>query len=351
REPGEGSNENLHDIRIFKMPLRRNRSGVGYLLGYPAFFLLAAIFLSYRFVFKCDYDLIHVHNMPDFLVFSAILPKILGKNILLDVHDPMPELFSTIFGKRANRFLLSLIRWQSRLSYRFADHVITVHNGMRELLIERGVSPDRIDVIHNFPDASVFGGSKAKPLSRKSMTITYAGTVSQRHGLDVAIQALKLLNDQMPDIQLKIVGDGPDIPQLKGIAEEYGLSDQVVFTGVVPLEQVPQILASSDASVAPYADDPYGALVFPTKVMESFMVGLPVICSRTPTVMRYMGEDSLFLFDLGDPTSLAEQIKLIRTEEDLVAKKLKNAQAFLDRMNWETEKEKLFQIVKNWTHS
>ena len=63
---------------------------------YFAFIVISFLYLAARSL-KRRYDLVHVHNMPDALVFSAMIPKLLGAKLILDLHDPMPQLMQTIF--------------------------------------------------------------------------------------------------------------------------------------------------------------------------------------------------------------------------------------------------------------
>ncbi len=73
-----------------------------------------------------------MHNLPDFLVFSALPTKLRGVPVILDLHDLMPEFFAGRFGSgRAAAWIGRLVRLQERVSCRFADHVITVSEHWR----------------------------------------------------------------------------------------------------------------------------------------------------------------------------------------------------------------------------
>ena len=94
----EPEHEIFNGIEITRVLLKRRRGGkLSYILQYAYFGLLCGAILAGRALRK-RYDLLHIHNMPDFLVFSALVPKLLGAKVILDLHDPMPELMMTIFG-------------------------------------------------------------------------------------------------------------------------------------------------------------------------------------------------------------------------------------------------------------
>ena len=347
RDDMQSPKETISGVQIYRAPMSRQRGGkLSYVFAYLAFLLVAFCYVSVLHL-RNRYNLIHVHNMPDFLVFSALLPKILGVPVILDIHDPMPELFGSIFTGKANSFFRYILLFEEKISFWLADQLITVHKGMFDLLTNRGVDPARLEIIHNLPDPAVFGKPKVMHANRDYFTLIYAGTVSPRHRLDLAIQALTKLKDEMPDLRLKIIGDGPDLPRLKSLSKENQIEEKVDFQGVVSMVKVPELLGQCDVALASYADDDFGNLVFPTKAVEALMVGLPVLCTKVKAVLDYLDDATLFYFMPGDIDSFIQQIRLIRQNPELVKAKLQNGQNFLSLFNWDKEKRKLIQIVDN----
>src|SRR5678810_277782 len=95
-DPKTGS---LGGVEIRRVPISRRRGGIlGYLYQYLAFLLVSSSIIISRSIFRRRYDLVYVHNMPDFLVLSGLVPKLFGAKVILDLHDPMPELMQTIFS-------------------------------------------------------------------------------------------------------------------------------------------------------------------------------------------------------------------------------------------------------------
>src|SRR5438046_1587952 len=87
----------------------RGMRPIEYVTRYLAFFLVAAV-KALRMHRRCRYDVIQVHTMPDFLVFSALGPKLLGARVVLDVHDLMPELYASKFGIGESHWIIRLIK-------------------------------------------------------------------------------------------------------------------------------------------------------------------------------------------------------------------------------------------------
>ena len=126
-------------LRVYSIPVcHANASRIRYLVEYIYAFALFLIRLSFLHI-KNHYQVIHVHNMPDFLIFSALIPKIMGARLILDIHDPMPEVFISKYGERSNKLMLSLISFQEKISCFFADTVITVNIKCKANLIKRGI--------------------------------------------------------------------------------------------------------------------------------------------------------------------------------------------------------------------
>src|SRR5690606_36351808 len=130
----------IHDgVRVRRLPVRRhrNRGMAVQMLEYLAFFVLAAAVMTARHV-RRPYAAVQVHNLPDFLVFCALVPRLLGAAVILDLHALMPEFLASRTGSGMGHPLVRLVAWQERLAFRFADRVVTVTDVWRDTLIGRG---------------------------------------------------------------------------------------------------------------------------------------------------------------------------------------------------------------------
>ena len=95
---GEAAKEVINRVNVYRIRLKRRRAGkITYLTEYLYFFSWASAKLIFLF-FRKRYNIIHIHNMPNFLVFTSFIPKIFGAKVILDLHDPFPELFATMFS-------------------------------------------------------------------------------------------------------------------------------------------------------------------------------------------------------------------------------------------------------------
>jgi glycosyltransferase involved in cell wall biosynthesis len=341
------SRETINGVHVYRTSMGKERGGsvITYIVKYLLFLIVAFFYVSIMHLRK-RYHLIHVNNMPNFLVFCAILPKVMQVPVILDVHDVMPELFSSVFAGKGGSFIYRLLLLEERISFCFADQLIVVSKSVRDLLIDRGINPSSLVVIHNLPDPAIFGKAEAARLKKDTFTLVYAGSISNRNRLDLVLHAISDLKNEMPDLRIKVVGPGPDIPRLKDISKQYQIEDRVEFKGAIPVSEIPDLLTQCDAAIVSQEDDTFGRVSFSTKTVEAIMVGLPALCPRLKVFQDYFDDSILFYYKPGDANSLVEQIRLVRYHPELVETKLKNGHNLLSFFNWNNEKIKLINLVQ-----
>lgn len=348
RDQGEPYRSEVNGVRIYRVPVRRRRGGfLRYLLEYVTFFMLSGLWLSALYL-RRHHQLVHVHNMPNFLVLATLLPRLFGAKVILDMHDPMPELFQSQFRLPSRHWIVRLLRWEESISCRYPHYLLTVNEPMRERLLENELDPERVQVVLNLPDPKIFSPSLIQPTSsvvNSNFTLIYTGTISQRYGLDVALEALRILQAEMPDLRLLIVGEGPHLSELQQKTKAYGLEDRVLFRNKVPLEHIPELLTQCNVGISPHGNDVFWELYFSTKIVEFLIMGLPVISSRTRTIEHYFDDSMLFFFEPGNAQDFVQQVRLIRQRPDLVDAKRATAQAKLRELNWEIEKQKFLRLI------
>ena len=204
--------ETRGDFDIIRVPLTHQRGGkLSYAYKYSAFILISAAILAVRSL-KRRYDLVYIHNMPDILVVSALVPKALGAKVILDQHDPMPELMMTIFNLDKDSLSVRLLTWLEKWSIARADLVITVNTACKRIFGSRSCPPEKIGVVMNSPDEAIFpfhateSATFANRPARKRFVIMYHGSLVERNGLDLAVEALARVRATIPAAELRIYG-------------------------------------------------------------------------------------------------------------------------------------------------
>ncbi len=239
--PNPQSNER---IRVYTIPIKRRRgSQISLLFEYIISFFFYSIWLTALYL-RNHYQVIHVHNMPDFLIFAALIPRLFGAKLILDIHDPMPEFYQSKYHSQEGHILITLLKLQERISTALAHHVITANPLFKEKLVSRGIPAKKITVITNQPDPRVF--DRAIYLTEHQevhnhFTLIYPGTIAPRYGLDVAIRALPELIKHISELRLLIIGPHSDHAlELIELANQLGVSHYVEFHHPIPLNEVPK---------------------------------------------------------------------------------------------------------------
>ncbi len=315
RQPHEARFEVYSGVRIYRVPMNR---GFGRplpitLLAWCWFLLLAGVTVTWLHL-RYAYDVIHVHNMPDFLVFSTVLPRLFGAKIILDVQDVSPELMAVKAKGRLRSIVTGLATWQERISTAFAHHVITVGWPFEALLLQRGVPQEKITIILNSADPKFFPAARRlpPPLGKEPreqpFILMYHGTLAERLGVDTAIRALALACREAPQLRLDIMGRGEQIPALKELAEELGVRDQVVFSESRPYHEVVDFVLHGDIGLIPYRCDGFTELLLPTKTYEFAWMQRPMIASDTRAIRSLFRPESIVLCEPGNPEAFAKAI-------------------------------------------
>jgi glycosyltransferase involved in cell wall biosynthesis len=348
RDQDEASTALVNGVRIYRLPVRRDkrRGAAGQFLEYLLFFALAFAQVTSLHL-KRRYHVVQAHNLPDFLVFTALIPRLMGAAVLLDLHDLMPEFFVSRFGGRADGLAVHLVRLQERLSCRFANHVITVTQPWRDTLIKRGVPLEKCSVVMNVADSRIFTGPLTPRPSRDGLHLMYHGTLTYRYGVDLILQVLAQIRQRAPNVRLTIHGRGEFLSALQQMAEQLHLNDIVTFsTRLVPMEELPRLLAEADVGLAPYRNDIFTDGILPTKLMEYAALGLPCIAARTTAVETYFRDTMVEFFAPGDMDGLARCILKLYDHREHLAELAQGCERFNRRYNWPQIRAEYLALVR-----
>jgi glycosyltransferase involved in cell wall biosynthesis len=348
REEGREDIWMLNGVRLHQLPIGRYRgsSVVTYLLRYTLFFLVAALWLNYLHL-KKRYQVIQVHTMPDFMVFVALIPRIFGAKVILDVHDLMPELYRSKFGLHESHWLIRFITWMERRSVGFAHGAIAVHGPHLDTLVKHGNPAEKFIILLNLPDPKVFSRRFRSDLSSDGcFRLVYHGTVARRNGLRVALRALPKIKKEIEDLELQIFGEGDDIPCLIDLAEELGLVHCVrISGGMAPMDELVPIILNADVGIVPILYDDFTKYMLPVKLLEYVALGIPVVSSRTETIEAYFDDSMVQYCKPGDADDLAEKILDLHRNPDMRERLRTNADRFNRGYSWEQQKQLYYRLI------
>ncbi len=336
----------LNGVRIRPLNLKRYRgsSGWRYVWSYLVFFCAAAVVVTFKHLLR-RYDLIQVHTMPDFMVFAALIPRLLGARVLLDVHDLMPELYMSKFDLASDQLLIRAIAFMERASVAFAHRAIAVHQTHLEALVAHGNRQEHFEVLLNTPDPAIFRPGQLRN-GNGGFKAVYHGTISRRHGLELALRAVAAARERIGRLRFSIIGDGDDLDRLIRLASELGLAESVEFSRrSVPVNELPDLLADADLGLVPLQRDRFTEYMLPVKVMEYVALGIPVIVTRTRTIEQYFDETMVGYISGDSVEELTRTIIDLYENPERRARMSLRADEFTRRYNWDRQKQQYFHLI------
>ncbi len=333
-------------IHRVKMKWARKKGLLRQIWQYIKFITLVALKVT-GLHFRNHYNVIQAHNLPDFLVFSALIPKIFGARVILDIHDLSPEFYQSWFRKSPRHILVRLVVLQERLSCMFADHVITVSEIWREKLIKRGVRPEKCTSVMNLADTRIFKPQSREGIENNRFNLFYHGDLSDRYDLDMVIKSAAELRQRCPQLRVVLVGNGRNDKYLKSLTADLGLDESVVkFIDMVPAEELLPLFPLADVGIVPLRNDAHASLALATKLMEYAVMGLPTIVSRTVGHAYYFDDSMVQFYTPCDYEDLKRNIVAIYEDPQRRQAIAKGILAFNVRHNWKDECAKYVACVK-----
>lgn len=343
---GQPSFEMIQGVRVFRIQKRivDEKGPFSYLIKLLLFFVRSAWQLT-RSHLRESYDIIHVHSVPDFEVFATLIPRLMGACVILDIHDIVPEFYSSKFkvGERSPIFFLLVLL--ERLSIAYSSHVIISNDLWYEKIVRRSVRSEKCTSIINYPDLAIFWRRPRPAPANDEFVMCYPGTLNWHQGLDLAIDAMSLLRHRAPNLRFLIIGDGPDREKLKAMIQQQRLEDRVFLKGFVPMEQVAEIMAGIDLGVVPKRKNSFGNEAFSTKIMEFMAMNVPVIASRTRIDEYYFSEKMVQFFDSENAEDLAAKICALMEDPVRRSALCGSSLEFIARNNWEVKKQEYLDLV------
>jgi glycosyltransferase involved in cell wall biosynthesis len=340
--------EEINGVRVFRIQRRQKdeKSKWAYARRLVRFLFFSSSLLT-RLHRRVNYDLIHVHNIPDFLVFAAWYPKWTGAKLILDIHDIVPELFADKFKTKTDSFYFKLLKAVEKASAAFVHHVIVANHLWQGRLISRSVPAGKCSVFLNHVDPAVFY-RHARTRNDDKFILLFPGTFQWHQGLDIAIRALAHLKERIPNAELHLYGGGGGAgaeSRLAQLADELGLNGKVKFFGSVPLHRVAEVIANADLGIVPKRADSFGNEACSTKIMEFMSQGIPVVASRTRIDELYFNDQLVRFFPSGDSEAMAEAILDLFQNPTLRDSLAKAGLEYVERNNLNRKKGEYLNLV------
>lgn len=349
RPEGGKKEYTVNGVQVHTIALGKKRGSLArYVFEYSAFFLWTLVRLT-TLMRRRRYAVVDVNTLPDFLIFAAVVARWMGATLVLDMHEITPEFYMSKYGIRESSWLIRVLNYLERISFDFADYVVTINEPILELLVGRGLSPAKAIVVMNAVDESRFVRSKdvgTGDAQRDRFVMMYHGTLTPIYGLDIAVEALALASAEAPGAELWILGSGPEQEKLGRLAEQRGVSSRVRLIGQVPATAIPDWLAQCDAGILPIRRDVFLDFAFPNKLPEFIIAGKPVLVSRLRAIRHYFGEEALAFFEPNSPEALAAEIVRLSKDRARRERLVLEARREYEPIRWDLMKQRYLTLVQ-----
>lgn len=348
RRPGQAPFEIIRGVNVYRIQSRTvdEKHPLTYLVKLMVFFVRSAWKLSIDQI-KLGYDVVHIHSIPDFLVFSSLVPRLAGVGIILDIHDIVPELYASKFRVSKQSLLFRALLLIERWSIGFSHHTIVANHLWCERIIARSAPPIKCSTILNYPDLSIFTPTNYIAVSQRSdeFVLCYPGTLSWHQGVDLIIAAMAVLKDKMPELRLIVFGDGPERPELQKMIERFSLEEMVSIGSGVAIEKVAEAMVRVNLGVEPKRKSTFGDEALSTKILEFMAMGVPVLASETTINRRYFSDNTVEYFSSEDVNDLANAILRLASDRQKCTSLTEHGLKFVQQNNWTIKMQEYLKII------
>ena len=294
----------IYTTRVFQY---KGSNKLRFILSYLTFFLITFYKLTINY-YKKKYKIIHVNNIPNFLVYICIIPKIFGANIILDVHDLVPELFADKFNISIDHWIIKILYIEEIVSCWFADLIISTNRLHIKRLRARGIKKDEFPEILNSADERIFTPFTGHEFDSEIVRVIFPTTVAKRLGIDTLLSAFEIISKINLLIHLEIYGDGEYSEILDKKIKQLGLGEQIYFSKqFISFEELSRRLEGAHIGVIPWPSNYSTNYQMPMKIHEYFIKGLCVVAADVDVIKEYFN-DCVQLFKAGDSMDLARKI-------------------------------------------
>lgn len=272
-------------------------------------------------------DVIYAYHGPGTVGIPAYVLSLKHRApFTLDIQDLWPDTLTGSGMAKKGRAVRMVNRYMNWL-YQKVRRILVLSHGFKRVLGERGVDPDRIEVIYNWaPATSLVRAEPDRELARQhgfegTFNVMFAGNMGVIQALEKVVEGFALIADELPDVRLVLIGSGSERDKLEKLVEDSKLRN-VVLLPRVGVEQMPPILALADAMLVHLRTEFPSEVTIPSKTQEALALGKPLL-------MAVKGEASELVEAAGagciaeplDPESIACAIRRLRgmSKEDLAA--------------------------------
>jgi len=322
-----------------------------------ASFALSSSWTGRKFLNSSDVNL--VYSSPETAAIPALIAQIRGGvPYVLLIQDLWPEtVLQTGFleSNVASRFAQWSLGALDQTLCRHASHIVVISPGMKEALVSRGVSEEKITVMFNWVDESiVFPRTRSGVLRSRlgvadgDLLFAFAGNHGSAQGLEAWLRAIGSVQD-LTDLHFAFIGDGAEKSKLQLLASSLGLK-RMYFLDPVELSAYVDIAAETDAQIISLTDAPLFRITIPGKVQSCLALGNAIVASVAGDAASIISESGAGFVAV--PENVVEIEKILRQahaegQAGLAERGELGRSYYLEHMSSKTSSELLVNVLRS----
>ncbi|MCX7974146.1 MAG: glycosyltransferase family 4 protein [Candidatus Aminicenantes bacterium] len=299
--------EEIDEVRIIRIPCLINRSlnVVSRVLSYLSFSVGAIIAGLFK---KEKYDVIWAYQLG---LAGAILSLLKQIPFVHEVQDLWPE-WAKEYSVGMNRLFYWILYIQEKFIYNISSTIITISRGFKNILVSKGVLAQKIVIIPNWADESLFYPAEKEEIIREEICgekfrLMYVGNIGTAQRLENVIRAAEILKDS-ENIELLFIGDGVHKKRLEELSKIKGLKN-VRFLGYKDPNIISKYMAWADVLLIHLGDSEIYEITIPSKTSGYLAVGKPILAVCKGDTADLISSTGVGITcEPGQPALLAEKI-------------------------------------------
>jgi len=299
---------------------------------YPLFAMKAS-----RMIKDCDF--VFGQSLPSALAIKLSNTK--GKK-MIDYCDLWSEYWLYANPTAKGRLVYTAVKNAEGFSTKGIDVLFTITKKLKEMMVERGSDESKINIIRDGVDLKMFNKKKVSNefydkynLEKNNDYVVYQGGIGVHDGVQFLLNSAPTVLKDNPNAKFLIVGTGAHLKELKKQAVRLGLGKNVIFTGWVDYEDMPQFMNLAKINAVPLPDSPATQGVVTYKLMEAMACGTPTIIGDLPGVREAVkNKQTAYLVRSEDRLKLAEGINQLLNNKTLYSKISKDGLKLIKNHDW-----------------
>jgi glycosyltransferase involved in cell wall biosynthesis len=277
-----------------------------------------------------------------------MIGRIFKLPVIYDMAENYPAMWQIFRSKLKIPLLAKIIE---SIALRLSDHVMVVVEESRERLLRKGIRSQNVSIVSNTPELNLFEENihryRKEIFQNNKINLLYIGYLTKLRGLDTVIKALPKILKEEGKIKLNIIGDGIDLPKLKGLAKEIGVQEYVDFKGWIDFKYIPYIISKSDIGVIPHHSNEHTNTTIPNKIFDFMACGKPVIVSNARPLKRIVEKTGCGItFQAENIDDFSNKLICLIKENEKDQMGLRGKKAVKEIYNWDKDAENLDHILK-----